>query len=108
MSEQNFVALRFPAQDPDAIDDYRLEFDEYQASLPVGVSIVGVSWVCIPIADDDRPLVLVASANAPDFAYSDVRLMNGSLHFDYRVQGTISLSDGQVDKRSFMLEIGYT
>ncbi len=108
MSEENFVQLRMPAQDPDAVLDYRIEFDDLIASLPDGVSLTGCTWTTVPIPDDARPLTVIAQANAPDLTYTELRLALGTLHSDYRVRALLSYSDGEIEPLSFMLEIGYT
>lgn len=108
MTEERHVQLRAPAQDPDAVLDYRIEFDELIASLPDGVSLIGCTWAVVPITGDARPLVIVAQANAADLAYTELRLSLGTLTYDYRVRAVLSYSDGEIDPLSFMIEIGYT
>jgi hypothetical protein len=111
MSETEFVSLRFDAQDPAAVFDYRITYEDTLAEMPADVTVASVSWSVVPITGDLTPLVVVASTlglDADGIQYSDVRLSGGTLHNEYRVRALVTFSDGQVQPMSFMLEIGYT
>ncbi len=58
MSESQFVELRFPAKDPAAVLDYRIEFDDLIASLPTGVDLIGCVWSVVPLVGDLTPLAV--------------------------------------------------